>query len=228
MPTHVNLSIFDDGAHEREEEEGIDCEPNGGRNVGRKIVLLNFWRDARHPKSIYMCSEFDAIIFRRHLVIRLSFEAPKLLRLNSIDCVFALRLCWHDINKQNLVCVQCACPWTIVYIHSYFYQIRMSDWPVVYILVFFCFHSSYAVSIGLIDILSRRCMKIREPIENHQSVVLSILACLGLLTKFADTFPKGLCMIFETLLQGTIKKTDHVSHDLFIFQIRVRRNFCLL
>lgn len=53
---------------------------------------------------------------------------------------------------------------------------------------------SYAVSIGLIDALSKRCMKIREPIENHQSVVLSVLACLGLLTKFTDVCPKGLCV----------------------------------
>lgn len=34
-------------------------------------------------------------------------------------------------------------------------------------------------------------MKIREPIEGHQSVVLSVLSCLGLLTKFADICPKG-------------------------------------
>lgn len=51
---------------------------------------------------------------------------------------------------------------------------------------------SYAVAIGLIDALSKRCMKIREPIETHQSVVLSVLACLGLLTKFTDICPKGL------------------------------------
>lgn len=50
---------------------------------------------------------------------------------------------------------------------------------------------SYAVSIGLIDVLARRCMKIRESIENHQSVVLSVLSCLCLLTKFADICPKG-------------------------------------
>uniref|UniRef100_W8AU12 S phase cyclin A-associated protein in the endoplasmic reticulum n=2 Tax=Ceratitis capitata TaxID=7213 RepID=W8AU12_CERCA len=50
---------------------------------------------------------------------------------------------------------------------------------------------SYAVIIGLIEILSRRCMKIRECIENHQSVVLSLLATLGFLTRFIDVCPPG-------------------------------------
>nr|XP_014087439.1 S phase cyclin A-associated protein in the endoplasmic reticulum [Bactrocera oleae] len=50
---------------------------------------------------------------------------------------------------------------------------------------------SYAVMIGLIEILSRRCMKIRECIESHQSVVLSLLATLGFLTRFIDVCPAG-------------------------------------
>lgn len=54
---------------------------------------------------------------------------------------------------------------------------------------FFCF--SYAVASGLIEILSRRCMKIRESVEVHQSVVLSLLATIGLLTKVIDVCPPG-------------------------------------
>ncbi|XP_065355667.1 S phase cyclin A-associated protein in the endoplasmic reticulum [Calliphora vicina] len=50
---------------------------------------------------------------------------------------------------------------------------------------------SYAVITGLIEILSRRCMKIRESIENHQSVVLSLLATLGFITRFIDVCPPG-------------------------------------
>ncbi|XP_073825143.1 SCAPER domain-containing protein short spindle 3 [Musca autumnalis] len=50
---------------------------------------------------------------------------------------------------------------------------------------------SYAVITGLIDILSRRCMKIRECIESHQSVVLSLLATLGFITRFIDVCPPG-------------------------------------
>ena len=71
------------------------------------------------------------------------------------------------------------------------------------------------MSIGLIDALSKRCMKIREPIENHQSVVLSILACLGLLTKFTDVCPKGLFLhdflhsIFCVYVCATPKKKIH-------------------
>lgn len=56
-------------------------------------------------------------------------------------------------------------------------------------LKFFC--SSYAVASGLIEILSRRCMKIRESVEVHQSVVLSLLATIGLLTKVIDVCPPG-------------------------------------
>lgn len=75
---------------------------------------------------------------------------------------------------------------------KFFFQTILSLFHWILLLFFsFAFHS-YAVSIGLIDLLSRRCMKIREPIEIHQSVVLSILACLGLLTKFADICSKGL------------------------------------
>ncbi|KAL5280071.1 SCAPER family protein [Megaselia abdita] len=50
---------------------------------------------------------------------------------------------------------------------------------------------SYAVASGLIEILSRRCMKIRESVEVHQSVVLSLLATIGLLTKVIDVCPPG-------------------------------------
>lgn len=50
---------------------------------------------------------------------------------------------------------------------------------------------SYAVATGLVEILSRRCMKIRESIEQHQSVVLSLLATLGFLTRFVDVCPPG-------------------------------------
>ncbi|XP_055686257.1 S phase cyclin A-associated protein in the endoplasmic reticulum [Lutzomyia longipalpis] len=50
---------------------------------------------------------------------------------------------------------------------------------------------SYAVLIGLIETLTRRCTKIHESVESHQSVVLSLLATLGLLTKFAEICPKG-------------------------------------
>lgn len=53
--------------------------------------------------------------------------------------------------------------------------------------------------IGLVDILTLRCRKIREPIENHQSVVLSILATLGLLTKLAEICPKGQLITYKRM-----------------------------
>lgn len=55
---------------------------------------------------------------------------------------------------------------------------------------------SYIVSIGLVDILARRCMKVREAVENHQCVVLSLLGTLGLLTKIGELCPKGKLFVF--------------------------------
>lgn len=65
---------------------------------------------------------------------------------------------------------------------------------------------SYAVTTGLIEVLSRRCMKIRESIENYQSVVLSLLATLGLLTKFAELCPVG--PTDTTRFLGAAKSTE--------------------
>ncbi|KAJ6646121.1 S phase cyclin A-associated protein in the endoplasmic reticulum [Pseudolycoriella hygida] len=69
---------------------------------------------------------------------------------------------------------------------------------------------NYIVSIGLVDILARRCMKVREAVENYQGVVLSLLGTLGLLTKIAELCPKApdttkfLASIKSTDLFGTI------------------------
>jgi len=73
-------------------------------------------------------------------------------------------------------------------------------------LINYLLFSSYSVSTGLIDILAKRCMKIRESIENHQSVILSLLATLGLLTKFCELCPKGVTDV--TRLFATIKATE--------------------
>lgn len=47
------------------------------------------------------------------------------------------------------------------------------------------------VATGLVDTLARRLGKIRECCESHGSVILSLLATIGLLTKFADLCPRG-------------------------------------
>lgn len=71
--------------------------------------------------------------------------------------------------------------------------------------------NSYVVATGLVDTMSRRLLKIRESVENHGSVVLSLLATIGLLTKFGDLCPKGaadqtkfLAVVRSTELLGTI------------------------
>ncbi|XP_050076497.1 S phase cyclin A-associated protein in the endoplasmic reticulum [Anopheles maculipalpis] len=50
---------------------------------------------------------------------------------------------------------------------------------------------SYIVSIGLVESLVRRIDKVHESIENQTSLVLSLLASLGLLTKLVEICPKG-------------------------------------
>ncbi|EDS37192.1 conserved hypothetical protein [Culex quinquefasciatus] len=50
---------------------------------------------------------------------------------------------------------------------------------------------SYTVSLGLIDTLVRKFNKIQESVESQQSLVLSVLASLGLLTKLTELCPRG-------------------------------------
>uniref|UniRef100_A0AAG5DT33 S phase cyclin A-associated protein in the endoplasmic reticulum N-terminal domain-containing protein n=1 Tax=Anopheles atroparvus TaxID=41427 RepID=A0AAG5DT33_ANOAO len=50
---------------------------------------------------------------------------------------------------------------------------------------------SYIISIGLVDILVRRINGVHEAIENQASLVLSLLASLGLLTNLIEICPKG-------------------------------------
>ncbi|XP_053693788.1 S phase cyclin A-associated protein in the endoplasmic reticulum [Sabethes cyaneus] len=69
---------------------------------------------------------------------------------------------------------------------------------------------SYAVCLGLIDTLVRKFNTIRESVESQQSLVLSLLASLGLLTKLAELCPRGpdvtkfLLTVKSTELFGTI------------------------
>ncbi|XP_058447006.1 calponin homology domain-containing protein DDB_G0272472 [Malaya genurostris] len=69
---------------------------------------------------------------------------------------------------------------------------------------------SYTVCLGLIDTLVKKFNTIRESVENQQSLVLSLLASLGLLTKLAELCPRGpdvtkfLLTVKTTELFGTI------------------------
>ncbi|XP_055541837.1 S phase cyclin A-associated protein in the endoplasmic reticulum [Wyeomyia smithii] len=69
---------------------------------------------------------------------------------------------------------------------------------------------SYTVCLGLIDTLVRKFNTIRESVESQQSLVLSLLASLGLLTKLAELCPRGpdvtkfLLSVKSTELFGTI------------------------
>ncbi|KAH8394187.1 hypothetical protein KR215_004834, partial [Drosophila sulfurigaster] len=65
---------------------------------------------------------------------------------------------------------------------------------------------NYAVITGLIGMLSRRCTKVRESIEQNQSVMLSLLTTLGFLTRFIDACPPG--PADPTRLLSTAKSTE--------------------
>uniref|UniRef100_A0A0P6IY67 Cyclic nucleotide-binding domain-containing protein n=1 Tax=Aedes aegypti TaxID=7159 RepID=A0A0P6IY67_AEDAE len=64
---------------------------------------------------------------------------------------------------------------------------------------------SYTVSLGLLDTLVRKFTKIQESVETQQSLVLSLLASLGLLTKLAELCPKGPDI---TKFLATVKSTE--------------------
>lgn len=68
------------------------------------------------------------------------------------------------------------------------------------------FLRSYVVATGLVDTMARRLLKIRESVENHGSVILSLLATIGLLTKFGDLCPKGGTDLTKFL--STVKSTE--------------------
>uniref|UniRef100_W4VRF2 Cyclic nucleotide-binding domain-containing protein n=1 Tax=Corethrella appendiculata TaxID=1370023 RepID=W4VRF2_9DIPT len=66
---------------------------------------------------------------------------------------------------------------------------------------------SYIVALGLLDTLSKKCFKVHEPVENQQSLILSLLASLGLLTKVTELCPKDSSS--ETIrFLATVKSTE--------------------
>lgn len=87
-------------------------------------------------------------------------------------------------------------------VFEFFIFIFFYKFPCFIFYTFFYF--SYAVAIGLVDILARRCMKVREVVENRPPVVLSLLATLGLLTKIAELCPRGELFFFLRILKEII------------------------
>ncbi|XP_055381658.1 S phase cyclin A-associated protein in the endoplasmic reticulum [Condylostylus longicornis] len=65
---------------------------------------------------------------------------------------------------------------------------------------------NYAIMTGLIGILSRRCSDIQDSVESQQSAVLSLLATIGLLTKFTEICPQD--PSDPTRFLSSIKSTD--------------------
>ncbi|XP_070496393.1 S phase cyclin A-associated protein in the endoplasmic reticulum [Chironomus tepperi] len=67
---------------------------------------------------------------------------------------------------------------------------------------------SYITASGILELITKKCLKVREPIENQQSLLLPLLAMMGLLTKIAEICPKNkvdfLSLVKSTEIFGTI------------------------
>jgi len=50
---------------------------------------------------------------------------------------------------------------------------------------------SYITASGILELITKKCLKVREPIENQQGLLLPLLAMMGLLTKIAEICPKS-------------------------------------
>lgn len=58
-----------------------------------------------------------------------------------------------------------------------------------YIALFNLF--SYLTASGVFELITKRCLKIREPIENQQHLLLPLLAMIGFITKITEICPRG-------------------------------------
>ncbi|XP_037958436.1 calponin homology domain-containing protein DDB_G0272472 [Teleopsis dalmanni] len=67
---------------------------------------------------------------------------------------------------------------------------------------------SYAVMIGLIDVLSQHCLSIQGPISEDANLMLSTLATVGLLTRFVDICPNVSGSYDASRFLQTIKSTQ--------------------
>ncbi|CAG9799097.1 unnamed protein product [Chironomus riparius] len=67
---------------------------------------------------------------------------------------------------------------------------------------------SYITASGILELITKKCLKVREPIENQQSLLLPLLSMMGLLTKITEICPKNkfdfLSLVKSTEIFGTI------------------------
>ena len=57
--------------------------------------------------------------------------------------------------------------------------------------LFFIPSYSYITASGILELITKKCLKVREPIESQQSLLLPLLAMMGLLTKITEICPRG-------------------------------------
>lgn len=54
-----------------------------------------------------------------------------------------------------------------------------------------CRIHSYLTASGVLELITKRCLKVREPIENQQQLLLPLLAMIGFVTKIVEICPRG-------------------------------------
>lgn len=89
-------------------------------------------------------------------------------------------------NFKTFICYV----WFIKISQAFFYYVRKINLETIFSFLFIHIYS-YIVCIGLVESLVKRIDKVHESIENQTSLVLSLLASLGLLTKLVEICPKG-------------------------------------
>lgn len=68
------------------------------------------------------------------------------------------------------------------------------------------FSSSYLTATGILEQITKKCLMVREPIENQQSLLLPLLAMVGFLTKITEiaTRDNFMSIVKSTEIFGTI------------------------
>lgn len=81
----------------------------------------------------------------------------------------------------------------------------VSNFPLA-LMVFYFFLFSYLSATGILEQITKKCLMVREPIENQQSLLLPLLAMVGFLTKISEisTRDNFMSIVKSTEIFGTV------------------------
>lgn len=82
------------------------------------------------------------------------------------------------------------------------------------------FHS-YLVSSGILELLSKQLLAVREPVDSHQKLLLPLLAKIGFVTKVVEVFKNEavLSIMKATTFFGTISLLKSAMHTTCLGEI---------